>query len=164
MAQPIEKTTNQNIWNFVYTVLFVGIVLFLGYLLEQTKGIPQSINIFDFLIIILATLRLTRLFVYDKIGKWIRDMFWDVASDGKTLVKPKKGPRLTIADLLDCPWCVGVWTALFTVFLYYFYSYSWVVLLVLAVAGASSLLQIIANALGWTAERAKQEAQRNQKL
>jgi len=162
MAQIVEKTTNQNIWNFVFTAVFSGIVTLLVYILAKTKGLPHSIDVFDFLIIVFAAFRIIRLFVYDKVIKWFRDLFLNVAFDGKTLEKPSRGPRRTMYEILDCPWCLGVWAGTVAVLSYFLFPWSWVILLILAVSGLASFIQIIANALGWTAERAKQEAQKNQ--
>lgn len=159
MTQSTERTTNQNYWNFAYTMVFLGVVVVLVYILAKTKGLPQSIDIFDFFILVFATFRIIRLFVYDKITKWFRDLFLNVAPDGKTLVKPLRGPRLTMYELLDCPWCLGIWAGTTAVFAYFLFSWSWVVLLALAVSGVASFIQITANAIGWNAEHAKFEAQ-----
>lgn len=159
MTQSIEKTTNQNYWNFAFSAVFLGAVIVLVYILTKTKGLPRSINIFDFFIIVFATFRIIRLFVYDKITKWFRDLFLDVAPDGKTLEKPPRGPRLTMYELLDCPWCLGVWAGTVSGLSYYLFSWSWVILLIFAVSGLASFIQITATAIGWTAERAKLDIQ-----
>lgn len=159
MFQPIEKTTNQNYWNFAYTVVFLAAVIALVCILANTKGLPRSINIFDFFILVFATFRIIRLFVYDKITKWFRDLFLNVAPDGKTLIKPLRGPRLTMYELLDCPWCLGVWAGTVAVLSYYLFSWSWIILLIFAVSGVASFIQITANALGWSAEHTKLQTQ-----
>ena len=61
------------------------------------------------------------------------------------------------ADLLHCPWCIGVWSALIVVFCYFVFPWAWSVIFFLALAGAGSLLQVIANGIGWRAELLKKE-------
>ena len=96
----------------------------------------------------LAVFRIIRLFVYDRITKWFRDMF----------VGFESGPGKTINDLLGCPWCIGVWASVVVVFFYYLSSISWIVILMLAVASVASFLQILANLIGWKAENLKLDA------
>lgn len=113
-------------------------------------ALPQSIPVFDAILLALASLRLTRLIVYDKITLWFRALF-----------ARGEGPVAVMRDLLSCPWCVGFWAALAVCTAYFAFTWSWFVILFLAVAGAGSLLQITANALGWQAEHLKQSAGRN---
>jgi hypothetical protein len=160
MKSILERTINQNYWNAVFMAVFLGIVIVLICILAKTKGLPNSIGVFDFLILVFAAFRIIRLFVYDKITKWFRDLFLNVGSDGKTLVKPSRGPRLTMYELLDCPWCLGIWAGTVAVLSYYLFPWSWIILLILAVSGLASFIQIIANALGWIAERAKLDVQK----
>lgn len=113
-------------------------------------GYPASIPLFDVFLISFAAFRITRLLVYDKIAQWLRDMFAGA---------PTGTFRHTIADLFACPWCVGFWGALVAVVAYFTLPWAWVVILFLALAGMGSLLQVIANAIGWRAESLKLEAQ-----
>ena len=70
---------------------------------------------------------------------------------------PPKGIRRTILELLDCPWCTGVWISLFVVFFYFYTPYFWFPLFVLAVSGLATFIQLSASVIGWTAEKMKQE-------
>ena len=137
---------SQNFWYFVFSVLFIfvlaGMLWFLG---EGGRSVPRGIAIFDFILIILATFRLIRLFVYDKITQFIRDWFIPISH----------GPRRTIGALLSCPWCTGVWIAPFVIFFYYSTPLAWFVILVLAIAGVASFIQVLANMIGWRAEYLK---------
>jgi hypothetical protein len=45
------------------------------------------------------------------------------------------------------------------VFAYFIFPWAWSVIFFLAIAGAGSLLQVIANGVGWRAEILKMEAQ-----
>ncbi|GAA3329486.1 hypothetical protein GCM10020331_077740 [Ectobacillus funiculus] len=68
----------------------------------------------------LASFRLTRLIVYDKITKFIRNPFIEEVDvqdeDGSvvTYVRIKgRGLRKWIGELLSCYWCTGIWTTAF---------------------------------------------------
>lgn len=161
----IQTKDNQNIWNFVFVVFFV-VVFSLGiwWLVRVNGKLPTSINLFDFLLLILATFRLTRLFVYDKITKFVRDWFLDsqeiTTSGGDVLFtreKPVDGPRRTMADLLSCPWCTGAWFAPMVTFFYFLTPSAWFIILALAIAGVASFLQVLSNMIGWRAEYLKKE-------
>ncbi|MCE9644105.1 DUF1360 domain-containing protein [Candidatus Parcubacteria bacterium] len=158
----MEPKNNQHSWNFLFSLLFLALLGGAMYILYRNVGsLPQSIPLADFSLIALATFRLTRLFVYDKITAWFRDLFKEsreTTLDGITYVErsvPQDGPRRTISDLLSCPWCLGVWFALFTTTLYFLASWSWYLILVLALSGVATLLQLGANLLGWSAELQK---------
>lgn len=130
-------------WNIGFTVVFAALSC-IGYgIVVRTHGVPHTISLGDAVIIVLATFRLTRLAVYDSITAWARDM----VAHGKpfTLVG-------TLKTLANCPWCMGLWFGLVTVTAYYALAFAWFFLLVLALGGVASLVQIFANWLGWHAE------------
>ena len=158
----MELKNSQNAWNFIFSLLFVSLLGGAGFLLFRKHGsLPQSIPLADFLLITLATFRLTRLFVYDKITRWLRDMFTDKREakvEGVVFVERIEfldGPRRTISDLLSCPWCISVWFALLLTFLYFLSPLAWFFILVLAISGLGALLQLSANMIGWSAEYRK---------
>lgn len=163
----IQERNNQGIWNFIFSVFFVIVFGVCLWLLIRVNGrLPTSINLFDFVLLILATFRLTRLFVYDKITKFVRDWFLDerelTTSAGDVLFlreKPLDGPRRTMADLLSCPWCTAAWFAPMVTFFYFLTPSAWFVILVLAIAGAASSIQVLANMVGWRAEMLKNKSQ-----
>lgn len=73
------KKDDQNFWNAVFSVFFIAVAVMMIKSLYNTNGhLPTSIPLFDLFLIILATFRLTRLFVYDKITHFVRDMFLHV--------------------------------------------------------------------------------------
>ena len=166
MVNQEEKTkSNQNQWNIlfslIYTLAFVGCV----FVLYRVNGtLPTSIKVFDFLLIILAAYRFTRLFVYDHIMQFFRDWFLDKEyyKDERGAIRihrypPLMGPRRTINDLLSCPWCFGVWSGLLVPFFYFLTPYAWFVILVFAISGASTFIQVTANLIGWSAEYKKKK-------
>ena len=163
MTTIIEKRNNQVFWYLAYILFFVAILTFSALILTRVNGgLPSGITTFDLVLIILATFRLTRLFVYDKVSKFFRDWFLDeenlISQDGELLVartRPEDGPRRTGLELLECPWCVGVWFATLVVFFYYLTTITWYFILILAVSGVSTFIQILANMIGWRAEHLK---------
>ena len=161
MAHQRQKE-DQNIWNFVFSLFFIGVLgASIWAIRELTGGYPSTIPVFDALLLALAAFRITRLLVYDKIARWFRELFADTvqfeeAGVSYVAIKPYgSGLRHTIYDLLQCPWCIGVWSALIVTFFYFVFPWAWFVILFLAVAGASSLMQVSSNLIGWKAENTK---------
>lgn len=130
---------DQYFWNFAYSVLFVALIGASVYYLKTSNKLPLTIPVFDFILLILATFRLIRLFVYDSVTSFIRDHFEQY----------EKGPGKTTRHLLDCPWCTGIWMALFVSFVYFATPLAWYPLLVLAIAGAATFIQITIYKIGY---------------
>ncbi|MEX0917225.1 MAG: DUF1360 domain-containing protein [Candidatus Paceibacterota bacterium] len=149
---------DQNFWNFWLLVLS-GAFLFLElWILAYLGKLPTGISLFDLTLIVFATFRLTRLFVYDTIMQFVRDLFLKKevrTEDGKLYIKREKcqsGIKRALSDLFSCPWCAGLQLAILVVFFYYLTSLSWIVILMFAVGGAATFIQLAANAVGWRAE------------
>src|SRR5690606_12429101 len=113
----------------------------------------------DYVLITLASWRLTRLVVYDAITKFFREQFWDVVKVGRgyALEKPSTGPRRTLADLLSCPWCFGVWATATVTFVYLLTPYAIYPVIFLALSAVATFLQILSNLIGNKAEQLKNE-------
>jgi hypothetical protein len=154
------RFTDQHLWNIVFTILFIGYVVALGILLKFYAPFSiAAMTPMELLLLALASLRLTRLFVYDKITAFWREQFLDTNPATGALVKPGFGVRRTLADLFSCPWCVGMWAAATVVFFYYYaQDLAWYPILFLAIASLASFLQVLANMIGWRAEKLKREA------
>lgn len=67
-----------------------------------------------YIMIILASYRLTHLIVFDKITEFIRNPFmtkvYKKDEDGHTYTK--KIPKNNFGYLLNCYWCSGIWSAI----------------------------------------------------
>ncbi|MCK9351995.1 MAG: DUF1360 domain-containing protein [Candidatus Pacebacteria bacterium] len=138
-------------WNIILSFFFVFLTaLFTQTIYRQNRLAFFGISAFDLVILVLATFRLIRLVVFDDIFLWLRDLTKD---PGETDIFD--GFRSTMRHLLHCPWCVGVWASLFVVFFYCLTPLSHFFLLVLAVAGTASFVQLLANLIGWNAELGK---------
>ena len=128
----------QIIWNFVFCVIYVFAVFTSGYMLAVQNKLPVTISAIDLIILAFAIFRVTQLFVYDHITSYIRDYF----------EKFETGPKRTLADLLSCPWCTGVWAALLVVFFYFLTPLAWYPILLLALAGMGTYLQLMIIRIG----------------
>lgn len=156
------RITDQYFWNFVFGLFFLLLIIMGAIILETESRIPLAeLALVDYVLITLASWRLSRLMIADTVTKWLREQFWDVKKVGKSylLEKPKTGPRRTLADLFSCPWCFGVWAVAIVAFAYLITPYALYPVIILALSGVASSLQIAMNYIGWQAERAKNEAE-----
>jgi hypothetical protein len=154
------RVTDQYFWNFVFAVFFFVLVVLGAIILNGETRIPfNELSLTDYVLMTLATWRLIRLFVHDAITKFFREQFWDVVKVGKTvtLEKPKFGPRRTLADLLSCPWCFGVWAAAMVIFFYLLTPYAIYPIMLLALSAVATFLQLLSNLVGHKAEQLKNQ-------
>ena len=170
MKHTRKEKGSGNLLSFLLSIVFFGVIVLGMYLLYAWDvGLEDltDVSVFEIVLLSLAVFRLQRLLVYDKVAQYIRDLFLDLKEekeDGIVYVvrtKPTKGLRRLFSDLFDCPWCIGVWAAVFTVFLYFLFPWTWPFWLILAIAGASSFLMLSINMIGWIAERNKQKAKKH---
>lgn len=156
------RITNQYVWNVIFIFFFLGLVVFAIWVLEQ-RAIKsyEAITLAEFILISLASFRIIRLVVYDKIFAFFREQFYNIEYiDGQTiLVKPERGPRRTLADLLSCPWCIGVWAGAMVTFFYFLTPLAYFPVLFLAISAVASFFQILANLIGWRAEKSKHDVE-----
>jgi len=159
------RITDHYFWSFVFATFFV-ILLIMGVIILETEArIPLAeLALVDYVLITLATWRLTRLFVYDSITKFIREQFWEVKKIGKgyQLEKPKVGPRRVLAESFECPWCVSVWVAATVTFFYLLTPYALFPVILLAIAAVATFLQLLANLVGQRAEQLKCQNEREE--
>jgi hypothetical protein len=156
------RITDQYFWNIVFSVFFLALISAGGVILHNDAYRAYvDLTWIDIFILSFATLRFTRLMVYDAITAFFREQFWDPKEvRGKVeLVKPEAGPRKTLADLMGCPWCFGVWAGATVTFFYLLTPYAYFPVLLLAISGVGSLLQITGNMVGWRAESLKNDVE-----
>lgn len=154
------KITDQYFWNIIFSIFFIGLIIMGAIILESESRIPFSqLTITDYVLVTLASWRLVRLFINDSITKFFREQFWDLEKVGRgyELVKPKTGPRRTVADLLSCPWCFGIWSAATIIFFYLITPYAVFPITILAIGAVATFLQILSNLIGNKAELLKKE-------
>ena len=135
--------TQQKFWNFWATVFFVVCLVGLGVLLDN-KGIRiEDFKVGNITLMTLATYRLTRILVFDKIFKLFRDFF-------------RTHQRLyifyVIKEIITCPWCAGVWVALTIVGLWFLVPYGNLLIILLSISGMASFIVVLVNYLGLSTE------------
>ena len=139
-------------WNFWSAFVFFGLVVLVGYLLKE-KGIEiEEITLKEAIVIVLASYRMTRVIVFEKIFKYLRDVF-------------KKRDHLyvfgTLSNIITCPWCAGVWVTLTIVVFYYLVPFGMLLAYVLALSGLASLVILYSNMLQMRADRKQRIHERN---
>jgi hypothetical protein len=135
-------------WSIVYGLFFVLLILGGLMWIGESRFAFVFVPVADMVIMTLAIFRLTRLATYDVITKFIRDAV------GKA---PPDSFVGTFSQLLNCPWCTGLWFSFFVLFAYYATPLAWPVILILALAGVASLVQVLGNFIGWSAEAKKRQ-------
>lgn len=159
---------DQNFWFFVFTLFFILVFILLEWILYAVNGyVPRTISWFDAILILLASFRLTRLFVYDHIMQFVRDWFLDKRETRDergvlvlALVPPVRGPKKTLWHLSNCAWCAGLWFSMLVSFFYFLTPLAWFPIFVLAIAGIATFVQIFSQLVGWSAEKRKLEVAR----
>lgn len=147
-------------WNILFSGLYAVALYFAVTSLRDMGHLTIAVPTTDLVLLSLAIFRATRLFVYDHIMEWFRNLFMDLQryDDGSSvLLRPERGMRRTIATLLNCPWCLAMWAALPITYLYFLTPLFWFPILILALSGAATFIQITASLVGWNAELAKQK-------
>ncbi len=113
-----------------------------------------AVDGWTFFLLALASFRITRLIVFDRITEFIRRPFFaevvekDETGREEIFLTPKSGGlRGFFGELLDCYWCTGFWVSLFLILLYWFFpQVAEPVILVFALAGAAAIIEIV---IGW---------------
>lgn len=150
-------------WNIVAIGIFVILTVLAIRCLDARDIQLQYLSLGDFMILALAIMRVIRLIAYDNITLFLREAFLDVktvryAEEGEEFIErvpSENSLKRTISKLLNCPWCLGVWVALFVLYFALVYPSLWIIFVLLALSGVASLIQIAANLMGWNAEYRK---------
>jgi hypothetical protein len=123
---------------------------------HDKKGkMRMKITFLNLLILGLASFRLTRLIVFDKITEWIRTPFFDEMEEEDEngvieiyYLPKKKGLKKFFGELLSCYWCTGIWASVIVVVSFYLFPfYSTPIIVILAVAGLASFFETIVQQL-----------------
>jgi hypothetical protein len=148
IADPSGLPLDLQYWNAALFFLFPIFVLLAFVPLVQHIGFRwlYSMTAFDLAILSLATFRIIRMVVFDKIFSFARYFIFD-AIDGK-YEKPKGGLRRAVAELVECLWCMGVWAALAVTVLYFVSPVGHFFVIVLAISAIGSFLQVVSRAIG----------------
>jgi len=140
---PSMPNEQQKTWNFWATLFFLGCFVGLGLALDY-KGISvEDFTLGNIALMVLATYRLTRILVFDKIFELFRDFF-------------RTHQRLyvfyVIKEIITCPWCAGVWVALTIIGFWFLLPFGQLFIILLAISGVASFIVIIVNFYGLQTE------------
>lgn len=137
-------------WYTTLSLFFMALGVATYSWLLANERLISWVPLTDFFLMVLATARLVRLFTYDIITAFIRD--WFAGKELDSLLG-------TLGALLNCPWCSGLWFALFVAFFYFATPIAWYVIFVLALSYVATALQLLMNFIGWSAEAKKRQVQ-----
>ena len=138
-------------WNFWSASVFFGAVLLVGFLLNK-KGVDiTDLTFKEAVVIILATYRMTRIVVFEKIFKYLRNV-----------LKNREDLYVvgTLSSIITCPWCAGVWVTLVIIVFYFLVPFGVVLVYVLALAGVASMVILVSNLLHMHTEHRQRIHQR----
>jgi Protein of unknown function (DUF1360) len=131
-------------WNFWSVFVFFGAIVLVGHFLKKEGIDIQDLTLKEAVLVILASYRMTRILVFEKIFKYFRDVL-------------KKRENLyvigTVNSMVTCPWCAGVWVTLIIIVFYFLVPYGDLLVYVLALAGLASMVILISNLLHMYTER-----------
>jgi len=138
-------------WNFWSAFVFFGAVVLVGYLLRKKGVAIEEMSFKEAIVIILASYRMTRILVFEKIFKYFRDV-----------LKGREDLYLigTLSSIITCPWCAGVWVTLVIIVFYYLVPFGTVLVYVLALAGVASMVILLSNLLHMWTDRKQRIHQR----
>jgi len=131
-------------WNFWSAFIYFGLVVLTGWMLDRQGMDISQMTLKDAALIVLATYRLTRVLVFEKIFKYLRD-----------LLRSRQHLYVigTLSSIITCPWCAGIWVTLIMVIFYYLVPFGILLVYVLALAGVASMVILISNLLHMHAEQ-----------
>jgi hypothetical protein len=139
----MEMSKTERIWNFISMFVFVLLLIGAGTLLHNHGIREDDINLLDLIFLSIATYRMTRLVVYDRIFKLFRDFIRSFSGSGL---------GDSVKTIVTCPWCAGVWISLFNVAIYYLVPFGQLFIYVMSIAGIATFFQIGVNIMGLVAE------------
>lgn len=144
MANEIPETNNQQKrWNFWATLFYILCVAGLGFTLDRKEVSLADFTLGNIILMILATYRLTRILVFDKIFKLFRDFF---------RTRQRLYFFFVIKEIITCPWCAGVWVALVIVAIFFLVPYGELFVVLLGISGVATFVVILVNYIGLSTE------------
>jgi hypothetical protein len=115
----------------------------LGFGLNNMGITREDFRLGDIALMAIATYRLTRILVFDKIFKLFRDFLKS---------REKLHVFYVIREIITCPWCAGVWVALIVVAIYFMVPFGDIFIILLTISGIASFLVVSINYIGLSTE------------
>ena len=142
--QPVEQ--EEHFWDAIALAVFLALCALAVWLVAALGTLrPADIGFLDLVLMGLAAFRLVHLITYDKIFDMVRAAFMD--REGTRLKTAERGWRRLVCEFMQCIWCAGMWSGLIVVTVYFLGVWGRFAVIVLAVAGLGSLLQVVSKAL-----------------
>jgi len=142
-----KSDLSKKLWNSFYTLLFISTTIFAWHIMRNHNIKIEELQIIDFIIIALATYRMTRLLIYDEIFSYLREFI--------TKSKKETGFIQSTSFFLTCPWCVSIWMALFSISCYVLFPYGKMLVILFSVAALSNIFHVFISLLGWVSDERK---------
>jgi hypothetical protein len=123
-TQGVSQRDRSQLLQGLFFLVYLGLFAILIYLMRWLgQTLVLHVSGLDFLLLCLATFRLTHIVNEEKVAQFIRAPFVTCKAvmqpDGGQTKEEKpfgSGIRRMIGELLLCPWCSGVWIATLLVF------------------------------------------------
>jgi hypothetical protein len=145
MATPkIEREKYR--WEVVALIVFLALCALSVWLVANWGRLdPAQVTFLDLTLMGLGAFRAVHLITYDKIFDMVRAAFMD--REGARLKNAERGWRRLVCEFIQCIWCTGMWSGLIVVTIYFLGPWGRYAVIVLAIAGVASLLQLVSKAL-----------------
>ncbi len=138
-----DPNHQQKSWNFLATLFYIACLVALGFGLKSIGVTKEDFGIGDIVLMSIATYRLTRILVFDKIFKLFRDFL--KSRDNLSVF-------YVIREIITCPWCAGVWVALIVTAIYFMVPFGDIFIILLTISGIASFLVVSVNFIGLSTE------------
>jgi hypothetical protein len=139
----MKTSKTEKIWNLTSMFVFILLLAGLGHLLISQGINIRNITWSDIILISIATYRMIRLMVYDRIFKLFRD-----------IIRNFQGTGLgdSLKTIITCPWCAGIWISLFNIAIFYLVPFGEVFIYIMTISGIATFFQLASNIAGLVAE------------
>ena len=145
-AKEAEIRDEQHFWSTVALLVYVGLCALAVFFIARYGDFePATLTFFDLTLLAFAAFRLVHLLTFDKIFDMVRAAFMD--REGTRLKTAERGWRRLMCEFMQCIWCTGMWSGLIVATIYFLSVWGRFAVIVLAVAGVGSLLQLVSKAL-----------------
>lgn len=137
------RITNYYLWSIFFSLFFLALLVGGILILEEYAYISfTELTWFEYLLMALATWRVTRLLGKDHVTSFLREQFYNEKKSGRSVVleKPERGPRRILADLFGCPWCLSLWSAFVVSFFFLLHEIFFYPILILALSAVAAAL------------------------
>lgn len=122
--------------NFLSVIVYLIIFIASIFLYEYKNLAIADISIIDAVLLILATYRISRMIVYEKVFSYF-----------SYLIRVRSGSSIfnSINNLITCPWCTSVWIALIFFDIYYMVPYGKYLIYLMVISAIASPLILLSN-------------------